>query len=132
MSIQVSLLKVMSLIVKIFITIMKDCVSRKLLKVFWNGITSLAESLISWGRLLKVFIAEQYTPFWNFDRWAVGGCKLVVDFVCIMWIYLYKINVYFLPQILMWKGYIETIMVVFPVLWRVPYTNRSVLSLWWF
>jgi len=52
--------------------------SKNLLKVFQNGFTSLAKFLISWGRLLKIFIAEYYTPFWNFVRWAVDGCKFVV------------------------------------------------------
>ena len=32
--------------------------SKNLLKVFQNGITSLAKFLISWGRLLKILIAE--------------------------------------------------------------------------
>ena len=57
--------------------------SKNLFKAFWNSTISLAKSLILWGRLLKILIAEYYIPFWNFVRFAVGGCKLVLNLVIV-------------------------------------------------
>jgi hypothetical protein len=66
--------------------------TKNVLKVFRNSITSLAKCLMSWGRLLKVLIAEKCTVFWNFVSWAVGGCELVVNVVWMLWVWLFVWN----------------------------------------
>jgi len=60
--------------------------SENLFKAFRNRTILLAKSLILRGRLLKMLIAEKYTPFWNFVTLAVGECKLVLNLMWILWI----------------------------------------------
>ena len=53
---------------------------------------SLKVCLISTGRLLKIFIPEKYTPFWNADRFAVGKCRSFCYLVGILWTVAFIIN----------------------------------------
>jgi len=34
-------------------------------------------------------IPEKYTPFWNFVKLTIGGCKLVLNHVLTLWIWLF-------------------------------------------
>ena len=58
------------------------------LKYLW----SLVKALIYWGRWLKTFIPHIKAPLLNFDKSAIGRCKLLLFLVLYLWISLFVSN----------------------------------------